>query len=232
MESPPHPRSVRVIPGEIESTVVTNRLLVPTPTQPEWRPFRRVAESVANRARQLPAHSHQSEEVLTYVTDGFASYQLEGGNMEPLPRGSGRLLTVPGRASHRISPGTGGAIRWFNLVLSLPAGSAGDVRLQLMDAQGPILKEDQVHVRPIVGSGAQMASAAGLECHELQFTDEATTFRKIGSDHRAFLYATAGRGSVDQRAIEAGEVAFIEGMPGVAVQGKPGFSAILATAPR
>jgi hypothetical protein len=77
-----------------------------------------------------------------------------------------------------------------------------------------------------------MVSSAGLECHELQFTDEATTVRRVGSDRRAVLYAMSGRGTVDQKDIEAGEAAFIEGMPGVAVQGGDGFCLILATVPR
>ncbi|MCI4328336.1 MAG: hypothetical protein L3J86_02015, partial [Thermoplasmata archaeon] len=76
---------------------MTTRLLVPTPDQPNWSPFQRVAESLANRARQLPTHAHEREEVLTYVTEGLASYQLESLAAEALPRGSGRLLISPGR---------------------------------------------------------------------------------------------------------------------------------------
>jgi hypothetical protein len=88
-----------------------------------------------------------------------------------------------------------------------------------------------VFVHPIVGRGAAMTSSVGLECEELQFRTEGTTFRKLGSGRRAVFYAMAGRGSADQTPIEAGEVAFIEGRPGVAVRGDPGFRAIFATAP-
>jgi redox-sensitive bicupin YhaK (pirin superfamily) len=232
VESSTQSRLVRVIPGEIENTVVTTRRLLPAPTQPNWNPFQRVAESIATRARQLPAHAHEREEVLTYVTEGFASYQLEGGAVEPLPQGSGRLLSSPGRASHRVSPGKGGAIRWFNLVLALPAGVTGAPRLQSMAADAPAIVEDTVRVRPIVGAQAPMVSSAGLECQELRFSEEGTTFRKVGSERRAVLYAMSGRGRVDQREIEAGEAALIEGMPGVAVQGTEGFCVILATAPK
>ncbi|MGP8073105.1 MAG: hypothetical protein ACLPZM_08285 [Thermoplasmata archaeon] len=232
MDSSAHPRSLRIIPGEMETTVVTTRLLVPTPTQPVWSPFQRVAESLANRARQLPAHVHEREEVLTYVTEGFASYQLGDGTIEALQRGSGRLLTTPGRVSHRVSPGKGGVIRWFNLVLALPMNSTGAPRLQLMGPQAPTIEEDNVRVRQIVGPRAPMVSPSGLECSQLQFTDEATTFRKVGSDRRAVLYAMSGRGTVDQKDIVAGEAAFIEGMPGLAIQGSDGFCVILATAPQ
>jgi len=169
---------------------------------------------------------------LTYVTEGFASYQLESGTIEPLQRGSARLLTAPGRVSHRVSPAKGGAIRWFNLVVALPESSTGSPRLQSMGPQTPTIEEDTVLVRPILGPGAPMASAAGFECQELQFTGEATTFRRLSSNRRAILYAMSGRGAVDQREIEGGEAAFIEGMPGIAVQGRDGFRVILATAPR
>jgi redox-sensitive bicupin YhaK (pirin superfamily) len=231
MGSTAHPRSVRIAPGELDTSLVTTRRLLPTSSQPDWSPFSRVAESLANRARQMPPHAHERVEVLTYVTEGFAAYQLEGGAVESLQRGSGRLLTTPARTTHRISPAEGGAIRWFNLVLGLPAGSTGGVQLQRVDPGAPSLEEDTVLVRPIVGPRAAMTSAAGLECVEFQFRTEGTTFRKVGAGHRALFYARSGRGAVDQKPLEAGEVAFIEGMPGVAVQGSVGFAGIWATAP-
>lgn len=226
-----HPRSVRVAPGEVSTRVVTTRLLLPTPSQPAWDPFHRIAETVATRARQLPAHAHEREEVLTYVTEGFASYQLEDGAAESLAKGCGRLLTSAGRATHRISPVEGGAVRWFNLVLRLPVGSAGVANLQRLDAQAATSEEDTVLVRSIVGPSAAMRSSVGMECEELRFPTDGTTFRKVGQGRKAVFYAVSGRGSVDQKPIEAGEVAFIEGMPGIAVHGAGGFWGILTSAP-
>jgi hypothetical protein len=100
-----------------------------------------------------------------------------------------------------------------------------------MGSEVPSREEDTVLVRSIVGPRAAMVSSAGLESEELSFRTEGTTFRKVGVGRRAVLYAVSGRGSVDQKAIEAGEVAFVEGMPGIAVQGDGGFCGILATAP-
>lgn len=226
-----HPRSVRVAPGELDSSIVTTRLLVPTAAQPSWSPFQRVAESIANRARQLPTHAHERVEVLTYVTEGFATYQLEAGTPESMQRGGGRLLTTPGRVTHRISPAHGGAVRWFNLVLSLPMPTAGAPRLQQIGPDAPTVEEGPVRIRPIVGPQAPMSSSAGFECQEIQFRSEGTTFSRIGTDRRSLFYATSGRGSVAQQPVEAGEVAFIEGMPGISIQGDGGFSGILAIAP-
>jgi redox-sensitive bicupin YhaK (pirin superfamily) len=231
MASPAPTRSVRVFPGEIENGVVTTRRLVPSTGQPSWSPFQRVTESIANRGRQLPSHTHEREEVLTYVTEGFASYQLEGGTVEPLPRGSARLLTAPGQVSHRVGPAKGGAIRWFNLVVALPAGSADSPRLQSMGPESPSVEEDTVQVRPILGPGAPMTSVSGLACQELQFTGEGTTFRQVGANRRAVVYALSGRGAVDRKEMEGGEAALIEGMQGVAVEGHGGFCVIVATAP-
>lgn len=210
---------------------MTTRVVLPSAGHPGWPPFRRVSESEANRGRQLPEHAHEREEVLTYVTEGFASYQLAGGAVEPLARGSARLLTAPGRVTHRVAPAQGGAIRWFNLVVALPSDSTGAPRLQSMDPEAPTFEEDTVHVRPILGRGATMSSSLGLECHALQFSEESTTFRGVGADRRAVLYALSGRGSVDQREVEAGAAAFVEGLAGVAVHGAAGFAAILVTAP-
>jgi hypothetical protein len=100
-----------------------------------------------------------------------------------------------------------------------------------MDPREPAIEEDTVRVRSIVGPGAPMVSSTGFECQELRFTSEGTTIRKIGSDRRAVFYVVSGRGAVNQKDIEAGEAAFIEGMPGVSVQGGDGFWGILATAP-
>lgn len=231
MGSPGHPRSVRIVPGELDTSVVTARRVLPTAAQAEWRPFERVAESIANRARQMPVHAHERSEVLTYVTEGFASYQLEKDAIEPLERGSGRLLTTPGRVSHRISPAQGGAIRWFNLVLGLPPGASGAARLQRLLPAAETAEEEKVRVRSIVGPQGPMTSAAAMECDELRFVDEGTTFRRLGSDRRAVFYAMSGRGSIDQKDIEAGEAAFVEGMPGVSIRGDAGFWGVLATVP-
>ena len=211
--------------------MVTTRRLLPIPAQSNWSPFQRVAESIANRARQLPMHTHERVEVLTYAIEGFATYQLENRAAESLERGSARLLSSPGKVSHRISPDRGGAIRWFNLVVALPAGSAGGPQLQSMGPQTPVVEEDTVLVRSLVGPKGPMTSSGGFACQELTFENEGTTFRKVGADHRAVLYAMSGRGLVDHKPIETGEVAFIEGLPGVSLQGEAGFWGFLATAP-
>jgi redox-sensitive bicupin YhaK (pirin superfamily) len=224
-------RSVRVVAGEIDSRLVSTRLVLPTSTQPVWPPYRRVSEATASRGRQLPAHAHTGEEVLTYVTEGYAAYQLGDDPAELLPQGSARLLTAPTKASHRVSPAQGGAIRWFNLVVELPATAGPSVRVQSVPASSPMTEIDTVEVRPLIGGSAPMTSAAGVECQELIFTHDSATIPRIGTHRRAVVYALAGRGSVDQQTLVGGEAALIQGLAGVAIHGSLGFRAILATAP-
>ncbi len=224
-------RSIRVVPGEIASGTVTVRLAIPTGAQPAWPPFRRLAEGIASRGRRLPAHAHEREDVLTYIVEGFASYQLEGGPVESLPHGAARLLTAVARASHRVDPAEGASIRWFNLVVGLPRSFAGPDRLQAAGPNVAPVEIDNVAVRKLVGPRGPMQSGSGLVCETLTFEQESTTFRRVGAGSRALLYASGGDGSVDEQPLSPGETALIEGVPGVSVRGRPGFRAIWASAP-
>ncbi len=232
MALPSGPRRVRVIAGEIDTRQLTTRLLVPSAQAPNWSPFVRVAESIASRGRQLPAHSHDHEEVFTLVTDGFAAYQLADGPVELLPPGAARLLVSPSKTPHRVSPAQGGAIRWFNIVLSMPDGGDGKLDLQSAGPGGPGFELDLVHVRPLVGPSAPMHSRSGLECQVLTFTEDSATIPKVGRDRRGLFYVLSGAGTIDDQPVEAGEAALIEAAPGVTIRGDLGFRAVLATAPR
>ncbi|HTW55473.1 MAG TPA: hypothetical protein VMG36_03375 [Thermoplasmata archaeon] len=224
-------RSIRVVAGEIDTRSVTTRLVLPTGGQPVWPPFVRVAESAASQGRTLPAHAHEREEVLTFVTEGFAVYQLGHDAPVALSQGAARLLTTGVRTEHRVSPAHGGAIRWFNLVVGLPAADARAPRLQSAGADSPTIEVDTVRVRPLVGPRAPMTSGAGLECQELVFVNESTTIPRVGPRRRGVLYALAGRGTVDDQPLEAGEAALVEGVPGISVRGHVGFRAMFATGP-
>lgn len=224
------PPFLRVVPGEVEQKNATTRLVIPTSVQPAWPPFARVGETVANQARQFPAHSHERQEVLTYVNEGFAAYQLESQPVELLRPGSARLLTTPSRSTHRISPARGGAIRWFSLVIGISLAETKEPRLQASEPPSSPTYEDDAIVRSLVGPSAPMVSGI-LECREITFVTRSTTFRRVGHDRRALVYVLAGRGTVDEHGVEAGEGVLLEGVAGVAVQGGEGFRVIVATAP-
>ena len=225
-------RMVRVTRGEIESGAVTTRLVLPTTLQPAWPPYRRVSEGIASARRQLPSHAHEREEVLTYLIEGRASYQLEGGPVESLSAGSALLLTAPARSRHSISPAEGASVRWFNLVLDLSGAFDAPARLQATDSTPGRRLVDEVEVRPLTGPRGPMTAGSGLESEVLAFLTESTTFRKVGPGRRAIVYAWAGEGSVDEHAVRAGETALIEGVPGVAVRGMEGFQAVFTSVPK
>jgi redox-sensitive bicupin YhaK (pirin superfamily) len=232
MSTPRVAPTIRIVPGVVETRNTTTRLILPTPSQPSWPPFTRVGESVVNRGRQFAPHAHEAEEVLTYVTEGLASYQMEPGGAAQLRPGHARLLTTPGRTEHRISPVRGGPIRWFNLVVQLPAGSRGPFRLQTSEPPATPTYEQNALVHRIVGEGSSMASAAGLACAEITFVESSTSFLGVGHDRRGLIYSLVGRGKVDGVSLETGEAALVEGAAGVAVQGTSGLRVIVATAPR
>jgi redox-sensitive bicupin YhaK (pirin superfamily) len=223
--------TIRLVAGEIDSRTVATRLLIPTAAQPAWAPVRRLTESLASRGRTLPMHAHEQEEVLTYVIEGFASYQLEGEPPQVLPQGSARLLTAASRVNHRVSPSEGRAVRWVNLVVGAARPAVGPARLQAYSPSRPPDLVDQVEVRTLVAQGGPMVSAAGLECREMTFGEASTTFLPVGPERRAVLYALAGEGSVDAHHVEGGTAALVDGATAVALRGQAGFRAIVAIAP-
>jgi redox-sensitive bicupin YhaK (pirin superfamily) len=204
--------------------------MIPTVSQPVWTPFHLVSEGIAARERHLPAHAHDREEVVTYLIEGSAAYKLEGRPAERLPQGSARLLTAGSREIHEVSPSEGASIRWFNLVVGLPRSFTGPSRLQATGSSSPKVIVDEVEVRRLTGPNGPMVSASGLECDVMAFPQECTTFRRVGAGRRAIVYALAGRGTVDERSVEAGEIALVDGAPALSIGGSEGFRAIFAVA--
>jgi len=224
--------SIRVVSGEISAKDATTRAAIPTAAQPRWPPFERVAETIATPRRRFPPHRHEGVEVLTYVIEGSGTYECGSGPPTPLTAHSTTLLTAPGSVSHAINPGKGQTLRWFSVVASLPSGAAAAPRRQDSRAEASAIQADGTQVRRLVGSGAGLASALGLESELVEFTANGAAFRKVGHDRVAVCYALSGRGSVDNQATDAGEAALVDDAGGVAIEGRPGFRITVTTAPR
>jgi quercetin 2,3-dioxygenase len=225
------PPTLRWVPGEVVAKSTTARLLLPGPGLSTWLPFTRAVETIATAARQLPAHGHEGEEVMTYMIEGFASYQYGNAAPVPLPPGSVRLLTAPSRATHRVSPAQGSAIRWFSLVLSLPSSLKGEPRVQSAQPRSTETQPDGTVVRKLVGPGGSVFGKSGLSADEISFVQMGTTFQRVGRDRRGLVYALSGRGTIDSQAIEGGEGVLIEGASGIAVHGQSGLRVLVASAP-
>jgi quercetin 2,3-dioxygenase len=225
------PPTLRWIPGEVVAKSTTARLLLPGPGISTWLPFTRAVETIATAARQLPAHAHEGEEVLTYMFEGFADYQYQSDPPAPLPPGSVRLLTSPSKSTHRISPARGSAIRWFSLVVRLPPSVKGDSRVQSAQPASTGTQPDGTVVHDLVGPGSPISAKSGLTAREVSFTSAGTTFQRMGRDRRGLVYALAGRGGIDSQPIEGGEGVLVEGASGIAVHGQAGLRVLVASAP-
>jgi redox-sensitive bicupin YhaK (pirin superfamily) len=226
------PPSVRIVPGVVDSHNVTARLVLPTSQQGAWPPFVRVAESIAAVGRRFPQHAHEAEEVLTFEIEGNASYEIPPSPAVALDPGCLELLASSSKVTHAIRPAGGTSVRWFSLVVSLPAGAAVPTRAQFDRPTASALQADGTVVRRLVGPGARTASACGLEAEEITFGSEGTSFRRVGRDRRGLVYAFAGRGGVDNEPLELGEAALIENASGIALRGARGFRVVVATLPR
>lgn len=224
--------SVRVVLGEISAKDVTARAVVPSANVPRWPPFERVAESVAAPRRSFPSHRHEGVEVLTYVVEGWGQYGYGTGPPTSMPMGAMRLLTAPTAESHSINPEKGKTVRWFASVARLSDPKVAVARLQSAQPESSGLLPDGTVVRRLVGPGSSVVSAMGLECEVIEFQDAGDTFRKVGHDRAAVIYALSGHGSVDTESLEMGEAALVESAAGVAIHGQPGLRVVLASAPR
>ena len=231
MTTPAAPPTVRIVAGELENRKGATRLVIPTPRQPEWPPFLRAGEVILNRLQQFPPHAHQNEEVLTFVVEGVATYAVGAGPPESLSPGSARLMSAGSMAQHVITPARSGPIRWFNLVVAAPTSAAAPPRLQGSEPPASPHYDEDAHVREIVGKAGAMSSVAGLEVSEIDFVVPSTTFRRLGHGRRALVYALSGHGAVDDRPVDVGEAALVEGAAGISVAGDAGFRVIMATAP-
>lgn len=231
MASPTRTPTVRIIPGELENRKAATRLVIPNSKQPEWPPFMRVGEVILNRLQTFPPHPHENEEVLTFVVEGLATYVVDSGKPESLRPGSARLLSAAATVQHLITPARSGPIHWFNMVVTAPTSTGTKPRLQGSEPPTAPKYDEDAHVRNLVGGGGPMASVAGLEVSEIAFVVPSTTFRRVGHGRRALVYALAGHGAVDERPVDSGEAALIEGVEGISVGGDTGFRVIVATAP-
>jgi redox-sensitive bicupin YhaK (pirin superfamily) len=223
---------VRVIRGEIGSGGATIRTILPNEEKDRLPPFERVVETIVGPRRRFPPHRHERVEVLTYVTEGAASYLYGTEPPDRLGSGAVRLLSAPTSVSHAIDANVGATVRWFAAVATLPAEVTGAPRLQATTAVPSALQSDGTIVRPVVGSAAGVISAAGMEGEAIEFRDAGTAFRRVGHDRVAIGYAVTGVGRVENETVHGGEAALVEDAAGIAIQGKPGLRIILLSAPR
>ncbi len=229
--SPPGGPSIRWVPGEVVAKATTARLLLPTGGISTWVPFTRIVETVAANSRVAPSHTHEHEEVLTYMFEGFADYQFESEPPVSLPPGSVRLLTATSKVTHRISPSKGSTVRWMSVVLNLGSGASGDSRVQAGTPRALDMQPDGSVVTELVGLNSGITSKAGLIAKEIRFAQDGTEFNRIGHGRRGFVYVLAGRGSVDSQPIQTGEGVLISGVSGVALHGQQGLRLVIASAP-
>jgi redox-sensitive bicupin YhaK (pirin superfamily) len=223
--------TIRVVAGEIEAKDATTRVALPTGSQPSWPPFERVAETIATARRPFPVHRHSGVEVLTYIIEGSASYELGSDAPRPLVAGSTVLLTAPAPVSHTVKPAAGHTVRWFSLVSTLPSGSSPPGRLQPGLADARRGSAEGTVVRRLLGPGTAITSAIGMEGVAIGFESAATSFQKVGHNRVAVCYALAGRGRLDNEVLEGGEAAFVNDAAGVALEGEAGFHVVFIHAP-
>jgi redox-sensitive bicupin YhaK (pirin superfamily) len=224
--------SIRIVAGEIDAKDATTRVSIPTAAQPRWPPFERVAETIATPRKPFPPHRHQGVEVLTYVIEGSASYEVAPGPPRPLVSGSTMLLTAQTSVPHAINPGTGHTVRWFAVVTSLSASIQATRQLQESLPRWGAVGADGSIIRHLVGPTAEIKSTVGTEALAIEFRSPGASFQKVGHDRIAVCYALAGRGKLDNEVLEAGEAGLVEDAAGVALQGGLGFRAVFVSAPR
>jgi len=224
--------SVQVVPGEIRAQDATTRAVIPTSSAPEWPPFKRVAETIATPRRRFPPHKHEGVEVLTYVIEGSGTHEFGSDPPWSVQPGSTSLLTAPTAVAHSMNPGKGQTLRWFGILVALPSGATGSVRLQSSRPEASGVQPDGTILRHLVGPGSSITSTIGVECEEIEFRNSGIAFRRVGHDRVAVAYIISGRGQIDGAGVETGEAALAQDAAGVGIQGRAGLKLMFASAPR
>jgi redox-sensitive bicupin YhaK (pirin superfamily) len=226
------PSRFRLIVGQVDVSDVTTRVLFPTSQLEDWSPFTRFGETIATPRKRLGDHGHHHQEVMLYILEGAAIHSQPGGQVDQLAAGSVLWLTAPGDAKHAANPGKGRTSRWISIVLELPSQvqDAAPVYRFTHPARPPVGADGTV-VTALVGSRARVPSESGLECSDIVFAAEGTSFVEVGHGRRGIVYVVSGEGRIDDAELEVGEAALVEEIGGVALHGLVGFRVIFATAP-
>jgi quercetin 2,3-dioxygenase len=185
---------------------VSGRVLFPSPVQGPWLPFLRFAETATTGAQDdSGVHSHQGEEVLNYILEGRVEYEDDVGQRSLLDPGAIVLLTARTEAHHNLTAKPPPRSRWLSVVVQYPLG-VGAARHPVQIASKPnASRESEGSVeRRLVGPGAPIASASGLECLEIQFREAGQCVCPIGPERRAVAYLFEGSGSIDGLRVDAG----------------------------
>ena len=228
------PREWRVVASRMDLEDVSGRVLFPTPRVGPWIPFVRFAETVTTGAGDdSEGHSHKREEVLNYIVEGRVEYEDDVRRRSVLEQGAVVLLTAREEAHHNLMTRPSPRSRWLSVIVRVPTNLGGAPHaVQIATAPTPHQPEGGPVERRLVGRGAPIVSASGLECVDLEFSEKGRCRCPVGDGRRAVAYAYDGSGSVDGQVVEAGAGALIEDVNEVTVEAGAGTRVFLASAPR
>jgi redox-sensitive bicupin YhaK (pirin superfamily) len=232
MPSPRKARSLTVAHGEIDASDKTTSLLFPSREHGPWLPFERFAETMTTSRSKLGRHSHQAEEVVIYLVEGEVDHMDGSGRREALTPGSVAVLTAHEEVSHDLEMLKGKRARWLSVVVRLPWHTEPPpTAIQVKMAGDATEQSDGTIQRPIVGPLARAEGSSGLECTDIEFARQATSFIRLGRDRRAVAYVLNGSGMIDDVPLKSGSGALLENMSAVAIGGGPGYRIVFASVP-
>lgn len=225
---------LRVVASQMDLEDVSGRVLFPSPAQGPWLPLLRFAETTTmRRGDDSDAHTHEREEVLSYIVEGPVEYEDDAGRRTVLGSGAVALLTAPGSTRHNLMARPSPRSRWISVIVRCPPGGPRSSSM-VQIANGPVPARTSAGTveRLLVGRGGAVASNAGLECTEIEFLSAGSCRCRVGSDRRAVAYGVDGTVRIDGASLEAGSGALFEDTAGVGIEGESGARVILASALR
>jgi len=227
-------REIVVVASRMELDDVSGRVLFPAPQMGPWLPFVRFAETLTTGTGDAAdSHAHRAEEVMSYVVEGRVEYVDDREQSTLLDPGAVVLLTAREESRHNLIARPHPRARWLStIVRAPPAPGEPGRRVQVGTARSPAPSADGVVERRLVGPGAPVDSAVGLECADLEFLRPGRCTCRLGPERRAVAYVYEGSAAVDGRPVATGSGALIERMEAVAVEATAGTRLLLASAPR
>ncbi len=161
-------------------------------------------------------HPHRGIETVTYVLEGELEHYDNQGNSGVVRPGEAQWMTAGRGVIHNEIPAEGVTVHSLQLWVNLPAAKKMTApRYQELTAETvPVRHEPGVEVRVFSGSSGNVRAPtlnhAPVTMLELRIDPAATFRQELPPGDNAFLVILEGAGKVGGRAVNTGDVVFLE----------------------
>ncbi|TNG00850.1 MAG: pirin family protein [Gammaproteobacteria bacterium] len=168
----------------------------------------------------FPAHAHRGFEAITYLFNGTMEHADNLGNRSTVTNGGAQRFTAGKGIQHSEMPGSDGETTGIQLWINLPR-RLKDIEpdYQQVDAKDiPVIEEDGVVIRQIVGNQSPLQLHSAVEYADLQITAGTEHAVSIKTSMQGVIYVHDGNVSILGETVHAGQAYFVSGEDNIIVK--------------